>query len=71
MTAALVTAGGAAYADATGWPLAPNAPVGQHADGSVVVATGQRITPAGQQIPLQGQRPNAIALSPDGHTAAC
>ena len=44
------------------------APVGRQADSSVVVASGQRLTPAGAQLEFPG-RPTAVALSPDGRTA--
>lgn len=43
--------------------------VGRQADGSVVLPTGQVITPAGRQIEFPG-RPSAIALHPSGKTAA-
>ena len=43
--------------------------VGRQADGSVLLPTNQTITPAGKQIEFDG-RPNAMALSPDGKTAA-
>ena len=43
--------------------------VGRQADGSVVVPTGQRITPAGQQVELSG-RPNAVVIRPGGRIAA-
>ena len=65
--AALVAVGGAAYAG--GW-LSSDAVVGQQPDGSVLVPSHQVITPAGDQIKMNGARPNAVALSPDGRTAA-
>ena len=43
--------------------------VGRQADGSVVVATNQVITPAGRQVEFRG-RPVAVALHPDRRTAA-
>ncbi len=43
--------------------------VGRQADGSVLLPTNQVITPAGKQIEFDG-RPNAMALSPEGKTAA-
>jgi YVTN family beta-propeller protein len=43
--------------------------LGRQADGSVLLATDQVITPAGTQIEFDG-RANAMALSPDGSTAA-
>ena len=43
--------------------------VGRQADGSVLLPTNQSITPAGQQVEFLG-RPNAVALRPDGQTAA-
>jgi YVTN family beta-propeller protein len=36
-------------------------------NGSTVVPTQQVLTPAGMQVELPGVRPQAIALSPDGH----
>src|ERR1700730_11727522 len=65
--AALVAVGSAA--GAAGW-LSSKAPVGRQPDGSVLVPSDQVITPAGDQITMSGARPNAAALSPDGHTAA-
>ncbi|MBW4586753.1 hypothetical protein G7B40_015150 [Aetokthonos hydrillicola Thurmond2011] len=46
-----------------------NIKVGRQPDGSVLVNTGQFITPAGKQIEFNG-RPVAVTLSPDGKTAA-
>jgi len=43
--------------------------VGRQDDGSIVVTTNQILTPAGRQVEFRG-RPLAIALSPDGRTAA-
>jgi YVTN family beta-propeller protein len=45
-----------------------SAHAGRQADGSVVTSTGQRLTPAGQQLEFPG-RPTAIAVRPDGRTA--
>jgi hypothetical protein len=45
-----------------------SARAGRQADGSVVTSTGQRLTPAGQQLEFPG-RPTAIAVRPDGRTA--
>src|SRR5215472_310807 len=42
---------------------------GLQADGSVVLPTNQTIRPAGRLIPFEG-RPTAIAIRPDGRTAA-
>ncbi|GAC1441182.1 MAG: alkaline phosphatase family protein [Mycobacteriales bacterium] len=42
---------------------------GRQVDGSVINSIGQRITPAGQQLEFPG-RPTAIAVRPDGRTAA-
>src|SRR5215468_5200483 len=42
---------------------------GLQADGSVVLPTNQTIRPAGRLIPFEG-RPTAIAIRPDGKTAA-
>ena len=42
---------------------------GRQADGSAVTSTGQRLTPAGTQLEFPG-RPTAIAVRPDGRTAA-
>lgn len=39
--------------------------VGRQADGSIIVPTGQRLTPAGSQIEV-ADRPLGMALSPDG-----
>jgi len=39
--------------------------VGRQADGSIIVPTGQRLTPAGTQIEV-ADRPLGMALSPDG-----
>jgi YVTN family beta-propeller protein len=44
--------------------------VGRQSDGSVVLPNDQVITPTGRQIMLNGARPNAVAISPDGATAA-
>ncbi len=49
--------------------LSQGVEVGRQPDGSVVVPTDQVITPAGQQVEFSG-RPNAVAVSPDGTTAA-
>jgi len=43
--------------------------VGRQANGSVVTSTRQVITPVGRQVAFRG-RPNAVAVSPDGTTAA-
>ncbi len=43
--------------------------IGRQADGAVLLSTNQTITPAGKQVEFDG-RPNAMALSPDGKTAA-
>ncbi|HEV7899881.1 MAG TPA: bifunctional YncE family protein/alkaline phosphatase family protein [Planosporangium sp.] len=43
--------------------------VGRQADGSIVTSTGQRLTPAGQQVEFTG-RPVDVAVRPDGKTAA-
>jgi YVTN family beta-propeller protein len=43
--------------------------VGPQADGSIVVPTNQRVTPAGTQVTFTG-RPLAIAVRPDQKTAA-
>ncbi len=47
-------------------PLDTRATVGVRSDGTVVLPQNQILTPAGRQIPLQGMRPQALALSPDG-----
>src|ERR1700704_3724721 len=47
----------------------PSYRVGPQADGSVVVPTNQRVTPAGTQVTFNG-RPLAIAVRPDQKTAA-
>jgi YVTN family beta-propeller protein len=70
-TVVLVTAGtGVAYA-VGGFA---NTPLGRHevgpqADGSHLTSTGQYITPAGDMITQSG-RPMALAVNPDGKTAA-
>jgi hypothetical protein len=43
--------------------------VGRQPDGSVVLPTNQMIEPARVQVEFRG-RPNVVALSPDGKTAA-
>ena len=43
--------------------------VGRQSDGSVVTPSGQLISPAGAQVELLG-RPLAVAIRPDGRTAA-
>jgi len=43
--------------------------VGQSADGRMVVATGQVLSPAGKQVTFAG-RPTDVALSPDGQFLA-
>lgn len=47
----------------------PTYRVGPQADGSAVVPTNQRVTPAGTQVTFSG-RPLAIAVRPDQKTAA-
>ncbi|MDX6198063.1 MAG: hypothetical protein QOJ79_1214 [Actinomycetota bacterium] len=42
---------------------------GHQSDGTVITSTGQRLTPAGTQLEFPG-RPTAVALRPDGRTAA-
>ena len=64
----LVLLCGAAAAKPHGSGDAPQT-VGRQADGSVLLPTGQRITPAGTQLELGG-RPNAVALRPGGRVAA-
>jgi len=46
-----------------------SAHAGHQSDGSVITSTGQRITPAGHQLEFPG-RPTAMAIRPDGRTAA-
>lgn len=41
-------------------------PVGQVSENRFFMPTGQILTPAGQQVRLPEQRPQALALSPDG-----
>lgn len=43
--------------------------VGRQSDGSVVTSTNQTLRPAGRQIEFRG-RPNAVAIHPNGQTAA-
>lgn len=64
LTVAVV--GGAAYgAAAHGWG---DAVIGRQADGSVLTATNQRITPAGTSTEQSG-RPMVMAVAPNGRTA--
>lgn len=62
---AVVMAGGAAYGATNG---RGDALIGRQADGSVLTATNQRITPAGTSVEQTG-RPLAMTVSPDGKTA--
>lgn len=50
--------------------LPPSYPVGVQPDGSVVVPSDQVVTPSGTQIVLPASRANAVAVRPDGKTAA-
>jgi len=50
-------------------PSAGSDTVGRQPDGSVRTATGQILTPTGRQVEFRG-RPNAMAVRPDGQTAA-
>ncbi len=43
--------------------------VGRQTDGSILLPTNQLITPSGEQVEFEG-RPVAVALHPDGETAA-
>jgi YVTN family beta-propeller protein len=47
----------------------PPTRVGRQPDHSVILQTGQRITPIGRQVELKG-RPVAVAIRPGGRTAA-
>jgi YVTN family beta-propeller protein len=47
----------------------PTQQVGRQQNGTVVTTTNQVLTPAGRQVEFEG-RPVAVALSPDGKTAA-
>lgn len=60
-----VMAVGAAYGASNGWD---SLLIGRQADGSVLTATGQRVTPAGASVEMPG-RPLSMALNPDGQTA--
>ena len=46
------------------------AQIGEQADGSVLVSSHQRLTPLGTLQKLDGARPKALALSPDGKAVA-
>ncbi len=63
-----VAAHDASRADVMG-ATTPITTVGRQADDSVLVSTGQTLTPVGQQVQLS-ERPNAGAVSPDSKTAA-
>ena len=68
VTAVLVC--GAALAAALGAGAAPAARrVGRQNDGSVVLPTNQELRPTGLHVEFGG-RPNAVAIRPDGRTAA-
>jgi YVTN family beta-propeller protein len=68
-TAVLAASGAVAYG--AGWSGGlGDAKVGRQSDGSVVLPNDQVITPTGRQITFNGARPNAVAISPDGATAA-
>lgn len=69
MAAVLVLAAGGAVAYGASGGLG-DAHVGRQSDGSVVLPNDQVITPVGRQIMVNGARPNAVAISPDGATAA-
>lgn len=51
-------------------PVSTEEPVGYQSDGSIIVPVNQILTPYGDQIQLPGMRPQAMALSPDGHLLA-
>jgi YVTN family beta-propeller protein len=68
-TVPVVAVAAAGVAQANGF-WSHTAQVGKQPNGSVLVPTNQVITPAGQQIMMNGTRPNAVAISPDGKTAA-
>ena len=63
-SALLFPAYGIAYAAGPGYQ------VGVQSDGSVVVPTSQVVTPFGTQVILPSSRANALAIRPDGKTAA-
>ncbi|HEY0868641.1 MAG TPA: bifunctional YncE family protein/alkaline phosphatase family protein [Fimbriimonas sp.] len=44
--------------------------IGVQSDGSVLVSTGQALTPAGTATLFEGQRPKDLAVSPDGRHVA-
>jgi DNA-binding beta-propeller fold protein YncE len=44
--------------------------IGEQADGSVLVSSHQKLTPIGKMEKLDGARPKAVTLSPDGKTLA-
>lgn len=61
---------------ATTKPVSPPGPtalsgqlIGRQTDGSIITPSNQRLTPAGTQVEFAG-RPTAVALRPDGQTAA-
>jgi hypothetical protein len=44
--------------------------VGRRTDGQIILPVNQILTPLGTQIDLPGQRPQALAMSPDGRRLA-
>lgn len=66
--AALLTLAGAAGALLQNHPWERR--LGEQEDGSVLVPSGQRLTPAGRVERLERSRPKGLALSPDGRTVA-
>jgi YVTN family beta-propeller protein len=68
-TVAVLAGGGLAVAAATDLGPFGTAHVGRQPDGSVIVPTNQRVTPAGGQVEFPG-RPSTLAVRPGGRTAA-
>jgi YVTN family beta-propeller protein len=67
---ALAGAGsGVTYAAAEQWNILGHHRVGEQPNGSYLTSTGQYLTPAGTMITQSG-RPMALAVHPDGKTAA-
>ncbi|MGN6242160.1 MAG: alkaline phosphatase family protein [Motilibacteraceae bacterium] len=65
---AVALGGGTAFAAAGGIGGFGQRIIGRQADGSVLVPTDQRVTPAGTSVEQSG-RPLSLALAPDGRTA--
>lgn len=70
--AALLVASVAVHSTTAKEPVANTAtePVGRTAANRYVIPTNQVLTPAGRSVELPAMRPQALALSPDGHLLA-